>query len=182
MKVIKNTLIALSIGTTLTFAGSINKGPEYLKGKHYKLGKDDRYSSKNYDKDFEVRFWEISNFGKGFNIDKVSEKMAKKITKAKKTHYTNKWYWKSIKNDEYLMIGYSNKTTGEFAESLVKRVDKNWFYTCNGESWYELEEGKASSCSVRIGYDTVKLQFSNPIDGKSWSSNDILYRFAIKDR
>ncbi len=180
MKLVRNLILTLTIGATAGFA--IEKGPIYMENKHYKIGKDNREKSKEYKQDYEVRLWAISNFGKSFNINKISKETSQKVGIEGKTHGANNWYWLNVENNQYLMIGYANSTTGEYAQALAKKVGNKWFYTCNAEKWYDLEDGKSASCSARVGFDTIKLQFANPLNDKGWSVGDVMYRFVLKDR
>lgn len=186
MNIIRVSLLSLFVFISIGFAGNTEEGPSYLKGKHHKLGQDELHDGSTLGENSEIRFWMMSNFGKNISkkeMDKIAKKASRDIKKEAKTHKTNRWFWKNIKENEYLLIGYSDATNSQYSYAVIKKRKNDWIYRCNRDKyWEEVDEDDTMSCRLKKGYDIIKFELHNPENKAGWKSNDIMYRFAIRDR
>ena len=167
-----------------SFADKITKGAYYLNNKHYKMGQEVRRDVKKGENN-QIRLWVRDNFGADLSTAKLAKvaRESSNIIKAKpKTHLANRWFYKDIKNGNYLMMGYTNVTTDVYSYITIKKRKNSWIYSCNGTTWKLLEEDEDEDCIARIGYDKVKFQFYNPKDkGTGFNKNSLVYGFLLID-
>ncbi len=164
----------------------VQKGPKYLEGKYYSVGKKTLDDGAKLGEESEVRFWSKSISGEDKTkkaLHKIAQENSNEITKLAKTHKANAWFWQKIKDNEYFMIGYSDATNSQFSYASVKKRGDYFIYSCNNDgSWKKIENDESASCRLKKGYNTIKFQFYNPDNGKGWGSDDIIYKFIILNR
>ena len=185
MRIFNILLMLMFVTISVSFASKTKKGAYYLNNKHYKMGQEIKRDVKSGENS-KIRFWIRDNFGKNVSnakLAKIAKESSDIIKKNPKTHLANRWFWKNIKDGNYLMMGYTNSTKDEYSYVTIKKRKNDFIYSCDGKIWQQLSEDKDESCVAKIGYDSVKFQFFNP-DEKitKFNKNSIVYGFLVINR